>query len=292
LKEPTLSILTPSFGYARYIDDAIQSVSHQRFVKAQHVIADGGSTDGTVEILRNHSDVTWISEPDRGQSEALNRAFSLASHPLIGWLNADEFYLPGALRRVIAAFEDPHVDVVYGDAAFVDPDGRLLRLVPQHPFSRSVLRHYGTYIASCAAFFRRRALGDSPWDIDARRIMDWDLYLRLASSGAHFRYIAAPLGAFRVHPERVTATPLAKDDPELLRIRSRHDLPDSRWGRSGSNIGGRALHTLLKVRHGSYQRQRTAARIRGTDLRWWPPHTMSAPTGIGLGLEEAMVGLD
>jgi glycosyltransferase involved in cell wall biosynthesis len=272
--EPKLSVLTPSYGYARFIGDTIASVEAQSLGGAvEHVVADGASTDGTVDVLRRNPEVRWISEPDGGQSDALNRCLALSRATFVGWLNADEFYLPGALSRVLQEFEDPGVDVVYGDAVFVDEDGRFLRLVGQHRFSNQVLRGYGPYISTCALFIRRSVLGEAPWDVDCRRVMDWDLYLRLADSGASFRYVPYPFGAFRVHDERVTAQPI--DDrvrTEHARVRDRFSLPDPEkaLGRARSQ-GARLAHRLMKLRSGSWFREVRRRDIKGADLRWWQP---------------------
>lgn len=275
----TISILTPSYGYARYLGDAIDSVLSQALPGVEHVIVDGASTDGTVELLESYDgEVVWVSEPDDGQSDALNRALTLSSAPLVGWLNADEFYLPGALAVVHATFRDPHVDVVYGDAVFVDEQAGLLRLVPQHRFDRTTLRRYGPFIQSCSVFFRREALGSAPWDVTSHRLMDWELYLRLADEGKRFAYVPAPLAAFRVHDERVTAAPMDPLDPERMRCHARYGLARSRLGMRLAFDAGRVLHALLKLQAGSYRRQRAAATRTGADLRWWPPH----PTSPGL----------
>jgi glycosyltransferase involved in cell wall biosynthesis len=269
---PQLSVLTPSFGYARFIGDTIASVAEQSLgERVEHVIADGASTDGTVDVLRAHPDVRWISEPDRGQSDALNRGLSLSRAPIVGWLNADEFYLPGALERAISEFDDPSVDVLYGDAVFVDEAGRFLRRVGQHRFSHRVLNEYGPYISTCSLFVRRSVLSQSPWDVDCRRVMDWELYLRLAAAGASFHYVPYPFGAFRVHEERVTAQPI--DDrvrTEHARVRNRYSLPDA-GGRRGQlrDFRARSIHRLLKVRDGSFKQDLRARKLRGRDLRWW-----------------------
>ncbi|MDR7551270.1 MAG: glycosyltransferase family 2 protein, partial [Armatimonadota bacterium] len=190
-----ISVLTPSFQYARFLRDAIASTSLQTQVNLEHIVQDGGSTDGTLDVLRMSPPlVRWASEPDNGQSDALNRALARADGEWIAWLNADEFYLPGGLARLREVGEETGADVVYGDCVFVDELGRFLRLVPQHVFSPWILRRFGPFIASCATIFRREALGESPWDVHVERIMDWDLYLRLASEGARFVWVPFPVG--------------------------------------------------------------------------------------------------
>jgi glycosyltransferase involved in cell wall biosynthesis len=264
-----ISILTPSFGYARFITDAIESVRNQRHYSTQHVVVDGGSLDGTVEILQAAQGLTWISEPDRGQSDALNKAMDLASGDVIGWLNADEFYLKGCLRRVAEIFEDPTVDVLYGDSLRVDRAGRIIRLVAHHRFDEEVLRYHGCYIPSCSFFVRRSLLADWSWDDDAKFIMDWDLYLWLASQDLRILYVPEPFGAFRVHEAQVTAEPLAIDAPERRRVLMRHGLNWSGFPAGFRRRKARVKRIMLKIWEGAYLRQQRIRRTAGRDARWW-----------------------
>lgn len=260
-----VSVLTPSFGYARFIGDAIQSVTLQDGVQAVHVIQDGGSTDGTVDLLRTAgSSVDWRSEPDAGQSDALNRALARATGRWISWLNADEFYLPGALVHLVRAAEEARADLVYGDAVFVDAEGRLQRLLSQHRYDRTTLFHYGTIIPSCAVLIRREALGPSPWDESLRLLMDRDVYMRLVGSGAAVAYTKRPIGAFRVHDERVSAGSASTFASEYVRIAEKYG-PTS----PSRKVTATAKHRWLKLLDGSYRKQRRVASERGRDLRWF-----------------------
>jgi glycosyltransferase involved in cell wall biosynthesis len=261
-----LSVLTPSFQYARFLGDALASVLEQTGVELEHIVQDGGSTDGTLELLRAvPPSVRWVSEPDGGQSDALNRALARASGEWVAWLNADEFYLWGGLARLLDAAKETGADVVYGDCVFVDEHARVLRLVPQHRFSRRILERFGPFIASCATIFRREVLGEAPWDAAVERIMDWDLYLRLAARGARFQWIPYPVGAFRVHASRITARPADEFEDFYLRVAARWHLRRTRV----SLEAGRVMHGLAKLAAGSYARQFRARRLRGRDLRWF-----------------------
>lgn len=261
---PDITILTPSLGYGRFLQDNISSVLGQRAVSVKHVIQDGGSTDETIDLLRGHGDrVDWRSEPDSGQSDALNKAFLRAEGRWIGWLNADEFYLPGGLAALIEAGERTSADVVYGDTVWVDESGRMLRLVPQHGFTRMVLRLYGCFIASSGTIFRRSVLGTQPWDTAARMMMDWELYLRLAHSRARFRHLNYPVGAFRRHGEQVTAVPGRFFEDEYERIFARYGIIPSR------RRAGKWLHRFHKAANGAYIRELRARSLRGSNLNWF-----------------------
>ena len=103
MNTPRLSVITPSYNSAEFIEDAILSVSRQSGVSVEHIVVDGASTDGTVEIVRRYGNVRCISEPDRGQSDAINKGFLEAGGDLVGWLNADDYYLPGGLAAIARA---------------------------------------------------------------------------------------------------------------------------------------------------------------------------------------------
>jgi len=263
----SVAVLTPSYGYGRFIADAVNSVRLQHGPELEHVVQDGGSNDETIEILQsvNNQALKWQSQADKGQSDALNRAMTRTRADAIAWLNADEFYLPGALQRLTQILMRTGSDVVFGDCVFVDAEGRLLRLLPAHTFSRLVLRTYGPFIPSCAALFRRSVLGDTPWDPEIERILDWDLYLRLANDGVRFTYLPYPVGAFRVHESRITATPRSHHIASYQAVAKRYDL---RRGRPSRAVG-RLMHVALKAGSGAYVRQLRARGLRGADMRWF-----------------------
>ncbi|HYI46074.1 MAG TPA: glycosyltransferase family 2 protein [Actinomycetota bacterium] len=260
-----VSVLTPSFGYARFIGDALRSVSLQAGVEVAHVVQDAGSEDGTVELLREAGPgVDWRSEPDSGQSDALNRAFARAQGTWVSWLNADEFYLPGALRHLVDEAERHNADIVYGDSVFVDRDGRLERLLSQHRFDRTTLFHYGTIIPSCAVLMRREAFRDSRWDGSLRLLMDRDIYLQLVQQGAKAVYTKRPIGAFRVHDERVSAGTSASFATDYARIAEKYGPTSKAMKRLAT-----ARHRALKLLDGSYGKQRRVATLKGRNLRWF-----------------------
>jgi glycosyltransferase involved in cell wall biosynthesis len=265
-----ISVLTPSYNYRQYIGEALASVTAQRADPVEHVVADGASTDGTPALLESWSPAPrWVSEPDSGQSEALNKALTSAQGDWIGWLNADEFYLPGALQLVrdtVAA--NPDADVIYGDCVLIDEHSRLLRLHPLHRFSRPTLRWYGCYIFSCATFIRRSVLPAPAWDSSVDRIMDWDLFLSLAERGARFVHVPHPLGAYRVHSGQITAEPASLASKVHRQVRARHRLPSNERVAGALQLAGRALHVGHKVVDRGYVRRHRQSAAVGADLRW------------------------
>ena len=270
---PDVTVVTPSYGYAHYLRDAIESVAEQRGITVEHVIQDGGSKDGTIELLKELGDlVEWTSEPDGGQSDALNRAIAKARGRWIAWLNADEFYLPDGLAALVRAGDAGTADVVYGDTLFSDGDGRLTRVLPQHRFSPFVLRSYGCFISTVSSIARRSALGPDPIDAQMRRMMDWDLYLRLLGEGASFRYVPAPVGVFRAHDTRVTATERRGFFQRLNRgdgFGREYDMVRDRYGAMRLRRAGHIAHGALKLADGAYARQARGRSVHGSDLRWF-----------------------
>jgi len=265
-----VTVLTPSYDYGRFIEDALMSVRSQRDVSVQHVVQDAASSDETPAILSRHAaHIDWSSEPDRGQSDALNKGLARATGRWIAWLNADEFYLPGSLAHLVRIGDRTGADVVYGECLFVDESGRAVRLLSQYPFSARVLRTYGTCISSCSAIIRRSALGKDPWDVGIRRVMDWDLYLGLLSRGAKFLQVRHPVGAFRVHRDQVSAGLWRNWLQEDEFIAARYGQPTDLGERWKSYKRGRWLHRGHKLLRGSYVREMRARSFRGRDLRWF-----------------------
>jgi len=278
-----LTVVTPSYGYAHYLRDAIESVAEQPDITVEHVIQDGCSTDGTVELLEELDDlVDWVSEPDEGQSDALNRGIARARGRWIAWLNADEFYLPDGLAALVREGDRTGADVVYGDTLFSDGDGRLTRLLPQHRFSPFVLRSYGCFISTVSCIVRTSALGEPPIDASMRRMMDWDLYLRLLAERATFLHVPVPVGVFRAHDTRVTATErrgffqrLNRDDG----FGREYDMVRDRYGAMRMRRAGHVAHGALKLAAGGYGRQARARKLHGADLRWWTSPAAAAEWG-------------
>ncbi|WP_068397073.1 glycosyltransferase family 2 protein, partial [Kribbia dieselivorans] len=262
---PTISVLTPSYGYAQFLPTALASV-RSNVIHAEHVVMDGGSTDGSVEILQA-SDAVWRSEPDRGQSDALNKALAAATGDIVGWLNADDFYLPGVLDLVAQEFDrHPDTHVLYGDTALVDGDGRVQRLLKAYrPAVHTTLRWRGPSYLSTSTFFRRDLLGVDPFDPDMRMIMDWDLFLRLhAQPGVRFRHVPVPMAGFRFHEAQVTHGQTQYTGPEFSRLRQAHGIDERRVGITRPL--GIGLHRAVKVATGSLALETSSRVLAGVPL--------------------------
>ncbi len=205
---PEISIITPCYNAVRHLRDAMESVAGQRGVRVEHIVVDAGSRDGTLEILRQFPAVRWISEPDRGQADAFNKGLVLARAPLIGWLNADDVYEPGALAEIVRFFrEHPQAVLVNGHLVRVDPDGKPLEFLPARS-SRFWLRHFWFrwYWLNHPSTFYRKSIFDEVGPIDAslHYAMDYDFYLR-AAERHELHDIDLLTTRMRVHPDAKTS---------------------------------------------------------------------------------------
>jgi glycosyltransferase involved in cell wall biosynthesis len=212
---PLISIVTPSFNQASFIVEALESVRFQDAKNYEHLVIDGMSTDGTVDLLRKqaatreHQNVFWISERDTGQSEALNKGFRRAKGEIIGWLNADDRYRADCFEYVVRAFEEnPDVDVFYGDYLMVDAVGKVLKVRREIEFSAFVLLYHRVlYIPTTATFFRRRVFEEGNWlDETLQYAMDLEFFIRLSKRGYRFKHIPKLLADFRMQPNSKTCS--------------------------------------------------------------------------------------
>jgi glycosyltransferase involved in cell wall biosynthesis len=204
------SIITPSLNQRAYIEDALHSVKDQSYLPVEHIVIDGASTDGTVEVLRRYSNqpgwghLRWISEPDRGQSDALNKGFGLASGEIIGWLNSDDCYRSECFRSVAEAFErSPAAHVLYGDYTWIDSSGAMLKVRREIEFNPFILLYHRVLpVPTPSAFFRRRIFDDGNFiDVQYHYSMDYEFFLRLVQKGYRFQHVPQVLADFRWQPQ-------------------------------------------------------------------------------------------
>jgi glycosyltransferase involved in cell wall biosynthesis len=205
--QPLVSVLTPSFNQARWLEDNLRSVRCQTYQNVEHIVMDGGSDDDSRALLEDAGPrVRWKSEPDRGQSHALNKAFAESTGEIIGWVNSDDAYFDCRVLEDVVGFfnRNPRTDVLYGHAASVNADGRILHYYWAPPFRVQLLRLYD-YIVQPAVFCRRRALGDGLVDESLEFAMDYELWLRLAQHRKFARFDRV-IAIDRVQPERKCLT--------------------------------------------------------------------------------------
>jgi glycosyltransferase involved in cell wall biosynthesis len=184
---PKVTIITPSFNQAAFLEQTICSVLDQHYPNLEYFVVDGGSTDGIVEIIRKYSDqiAWWVSERDRGQAEAINKGFARATGEIIGWLNSDDIYLPGCIQAAVDVFQtDPGLVMVYGDMLSVDGSGETINLQKFGNWGLKGLMRF-QIIGQPAVFMRRSALEKAGFlDINFHFMLDHHLWLRVAQQGS------------------------------------------------------------------------------------------------------------
>lgn len=228
---PPVSIVTPSYNQRAWLGENLRSVAEQRYPDLEHIVMDGGSTDGSVELLEREASsvVRWESEPDRGQSHALNKAFERAHGEIIGWLNSDDaFFDPFVVADVVDAFlEHPDVDVVYGHAALVNSEGLVLQLLWVPAWYQRItepLWRIHPFLVQPAVFVRRRAIGEQLVDERFEYTMDRELWLRL-SRRHRFLRLGRVLAVDRHYMARKSLTLLEARDRDRTRLDTMYGLP-------------------------------------------------------------------
>jgi len=221
---PLVSIVTPSFNQSRFLEAAIRSVLDLDYPHIELIIIDGGSTDGSVEVIQKYADklASWVSEPDMGQADAVNKGFAQAKGEIFAWLNSDDTYEPQAVSEAVGFLqENPVIGMVYGDANFIDEKGRVIGRFPAAQTNYRRLRRGYVHIPQQAAFWRAslwRQVG--PLDTSLYFAMDYDFWVRLARI-SELRYHPRVWANFRLHGDSKTILDDDRCWPEMLRVHQR-----------------------------------------------------------------------
>jgi len=238
---PLVSIITPSFNQAQYLEETIQSVLSQDYANMEYLIADGGSRDGSLEIIQRYAGGSrksdrltwWVSEPDRGQTDALNKGFAHAKGDILAWLNSDDTYQPNAISQAVDYLQsNPQVGMVYGDANLIDEAGKIIGKFPARQTDYRRLRQGYVHIPQQASFFRARLWKQvGPLDPTFYFAMDYDLWVRLArisllsyyplSLDQEQREHSQPWANFRLHGAGKSVVADDRCWPEMLRVHYR-----------------------------------------------------------------------
>lgn len=256
-----ISIITASYNMLPYLKRCRASVADQEGVEVEHIVADGGSSDGTPEWLASvaqpirpqqpmpveGSSFRFFSGKDAGMYDALNKGFDTASGEVVAWLNCDEQYLEGTLAAVQEAFEaDPRLDILFGAALLVRPDNSLLAARKPYPARYAYIATSHLYNLSCAMFFRRRIWqAGLRFDTRFRNLGDHDLVLRALKSGARTTTIDRPLAAFTFTGGNLSWTEGARREAAQLR----NEAPG--WARA-LHLPLNAMRVTEKLLHGAY----------------------------------------
>lgn len=257
------SIITPSFNQGRFLPDCVESVlsqldaskerrnesadAHAGSMKSakpspfpahglsgsefsplcfeiEHIVADAGSTDETLEVLKHYPHLKWTSEADAGMSDGINKGFLRATGDWLMWLNCDDYLLPGALAKV-AAYIGQHstTDIIHGDCIYVEEDKTPIRRKYDTPVDEWDFLFVGCCIPSTSTFYRREVIAAGHLlDVAYRNCMDWEYYLRLSRAGYHFRYLPEALAGFRWYEDSTTQKHWQRMIDEGLRCQREH----------------------------------------------------------------------
>lgn len=218
---PLLSVITPARNMARYLPDTLDSVAALR-TPHEHIVVDGASDDGSVELLEAREDphLRWVSEPDSGQTEAVNKGLRLAEGDLLAWVNADDAYIPDAVDRALAHLaRSPETGAIFGAVNYIDEHGEVFRTLVPPRFSWRRYLYFGAFVTTPTIIFRRELLAQAPSLNEAYvDAADYDFYLRLLR-GVRVDRMEEPYLNFRYHPASKTTTDVWVQLNEAMEIR-------------------------------------------------------------------------
>jgi glycosyltransferase involved in cell wall biosynthesis len=220
-----LTIITPSYNQAPYIEQTIHSVLTQDYPCVEHIVIDGGSTDRTVDLLKKYPHLQWVSEKDRGQADALNKGLAKASGDIIGWINSDDYYEHKVFGSIVRCFEDPDVMWVIGYLTFLwDQTGELVAK-KSPPISYDRLLNDPDIVRQPSTFFRKSIIEQvGGWNPEFFMAMDFDLWVRLAKISSP-KMIDANLAYFRIHAlQKTSHMNTLRQKRELLTILTRENV--------------------------------------------------------------------
>jgi GT2 family glycosyltransferase len=222
-QRPVVSIVTPSYNQAEYLEETMLSVLNQNYPNIEYIVIDGGSGDGSPDIIHRYADrlAYWVSEPDRGQAHALQKGFSRASGEIMAFLNSDDVYLPGAVDTAVGALQvDPGLAMIHGDSIFVDGDGQEIgrKVGLEGDFLKYFLLQLNP-ISQPSAFIRWRAY-DLVGGIDPtlQMTMDYDLWCRMLLRGMRAQHVPVALSRFRIHDRSKTKRSIVASAEERWRL--------------------------------------------------------------------------
>ena len=219
-----ISILTPSFNQGQFIEQTIRSVLDQDHADVEHIVIDGGSTDQTLDVLRRYPHLTWLSERDHGQADALNKALSMASGDIVGWINSDDFYRSRVFGSVVRHFRASAADWVIGNVSIVNGLEQA-RVRPSPAIDFASLASDPDIVRQQATFFRRSVLlAVGGWNAEFFMAMDYDLWMRLVRRFPPLM-VDEHWASFRAHPEqKSTAANILRQAAEIARIQQREGV--------------------------------------------------------------------
>ena len=230
-----VSIVTPCYNSGRYLEQTIRSIQVQSYPYFEHIVIDGKSTDGTLDILSKQHGIQWISENDEGQADAINKGMSYTRGEILAWQNADDLYFPYTFETVVRYFQEhPRVDLVYGNYRLIDEHDKVIVDVRSKPWNRWLFQH-GRFIPVQPTVFWRRKVYEEIGDLNTKLhyCMDVDFYARISKKFV-IAYLPVMLGQFRIHRESKTQNwrhllKVYQEHKTVLENQFDYNLWDSLW---------------------------------------------------------------
>jgi hypothetical protein len=217
---PLVSIVTPSFNQAAYLEQTISSVLQQNYPYLEYWVMDGASTDGSPAIIEKHAHrlAGWVSEKDLGQADAINKGFTRSSGEIIAWLNSDDLYLPGAVQQAVQALQaDPGLAMVFADVRSIDSNSKMFNVMRYGDWNLADLMAFNI-IGQPGVFMRRSALEKAGYlDLNYHFLLDHQLWLRVAQQGG-MQHISQELAAARFHADAKNVAQAARFGQEAFAI--------------------------------------------------------------------------
>ena len=291
---PLVSIVTPSFNQAKYLPTTIQSVLLQAYPRIEYIVMDGGSTDGSVEIIQEYSDAIayWRSEADQGQADAINQGLKMASGEIVAWINSDDAYLPDAVGQAVKALnQSPHAGMVYGDGIMV---GSELEVLDRHRYSQLSLVDLLSFevLLQPSVFMRKHVLDDVGFlDTSYDLILDHELWVRIASQYP-IKHVSSYWALERTHAQAKTITQAEQFVREAERMIAEAEassmlgpIVNENWERIFAGLGVFTARRLIDAKkHSEALKRITAAVFRHpmTVARYWYKWVQAAFSSLGL----------
>lgn len=252
---PSITVVTPSYNQARFLEATLRSVLEQRYPNLEYMVMDGGSDDGSVDIIKRFEGQLsyWVSEADEGQTDALIKGFSRATGDILCWLNSDDLFEPWTLQEVARYFTgNSKAQAVYGDATWIDIEGRPIRSKKEHPFDRFIWMYYYNYVPQPSTFWRRALYEEvGGLDPDYQLAMDADLWARFAER-CTIAHVGRRWSRMRSYPEQRNQRYRDQSLREDRRIRERYVGREPEWSLRVKALAARTKRVSWRLATGRY----------------------------------------
>jgi len=276
--QPRISVVTPNYNYGHYLDETICSVLAQGYPNLEYIVIDGGSTDNSVDVIRRHEAqlACWESKKDNGQADAINRGFAKSTGDILGWLNSDDLYLPGTLKKVQKVFsglQEDEAAIVFGNCVHVNEESK-------YAYGSDVEKMHGMldltlcdYVIQPACFWNRKVMDTvGALNEDLNFGFDWDWFIRAVEAGVRFVPIGDFLALYRMHAEHKSGAGGSPRLKELAAIYARYhsrQLADDFLRYKTANAVRKAYYVIDRSRIGKlFDQHRIVHRLFFPRLTW------------------------